>query len=449
MSERRTDELLAIADGIVSRARPGEQVEAYVTRSRGTSTRASGGAVEQIEQATSGGVGVRVVVDGRQGLASVGSLDPDAIASALDDARDNATFGTPDDANGLAEPDGVDVPTLSLHDDAIASLSIDRRVELALALEAAALRVPGVASVPVAEVSDEVLEKAIVTTTGVRVVDGKTYCSAVAEALASDGTDRYEAYSSSSSLRLGDIDVEATGREAGERAAGLIGARKPDSRRVTAVFDPRASAAVLGIIGGTLTGDAVLKGRSLFADRVGEQVAVPAFTLVDDPTDERAVTASHVDGEGLASRRTPLIDGGSLRGFLYASWAARKSKTASTASATRRYQSTPSTSARALHLLPGSLTEEQLLAAVGDGVYVQSMSGLHSGVNPVSGDFSVGMTGRLVRGGALGEPVREATIASTIQRMLLDIVAIGAEIRWFGSTGAPLLAIDGISLSGS
>jgi PmbA protein len=95
------------------------------------------------------------------------------------------------------------------------------------------------------------------------------------------------------------------------------------------------------------------------------------------------------------------------------------------------------------------MTEEELLAAVGDGVYVQSMSGLHSGVNPVSGDFSVGMTGRLVRGGALAEPVREATIASTIQRMLQDVVAMGAEVHWLGSTGAPLLAIDGIALSGS
>jgi PmbA protein len=445
----QTEDLLAIADGIVARARSGEQVEAYVSRQRATSTRAAGGAVEQIEQATSAGVGVRVVIDGRQGFAYVGSLDTDAIASALDDARDNAAFGTADEANGLAEPDGVEQPTLSLYDEAIASLSIDRRVELALALEAAALRVPGVSSVPISQFADDVMEKAMATTTGLRVVDGKTYCSAVSEALAVDGADRYEAYSSKSALRLDEVDVEMTGREAGDRAAGLIGARKPESRRVTAVFDARAAAAVLGVIGSTLTGDAVLKGRSLFADRVGEQVAVPSLTLVDDPTDARAVSASHVDGEGLASRRTPLIDAGSLRGFLYASWAARKSKATSTASASRSYQSTPSTSARALQLLPGTLTEEELLAAVGDGVYVQSMSGLHSGVNPVSGDFSVGMTGRLVRGGVLAEPVREATIASTIQRMLHDVVALGADIRWFGATGAPLLAIDGIALSGS
>jgi PmbA protein len=170
--------------------------------------------------------------------------------------------------------------------------------------------------------------------------------------------------------------------------------------------------------------------------------------MVDDPTDPRA-TSSAFDGEGLASRRTPLIDAGVLQGFLHASWSARKAKTSSTASATRGYASTPSVSPRALALTPGTLADDALLAAVGDGVFVQSMSGLHSGVNPISGDFSVGMTGRTVRNGQLAEPIREATIATTIQRMLLDVVAVGANVRFVGGTGAPMLAIEGVSLSGS
>ena len=444
-----SEELLAIAEGIVARAAAGEEVEAYVARSRDTTARARGGTIETLEQATSGGVGVRVVVDGRQGFAYVGSLDPATVASALDDARDNAQFATPDDANGLATPDGVEPVSLQLYDAALADLTTDRKVDFALAIEAAALAVPGVASVSTAAFDDSLVEKAIVTTTGLRVTDRKTACSVFAEALAVDGSDRFEAYAMDTGLRLDEIDVEGTGRLAGERAAGLIGARKPESRRVTIVLDPWMTANVLGVIGGTLTGEAVLKGRSLFADRVGDPVAVSGFTLVDDATDARATSASRYDGEGLASRRTPLIDGGVLQGFLHASWSARKSKTASTASASRGYSSTPTESARALQLAPGALSEADLLAAVGDGIYVQFMSGLHSGVNPVSGDFSVGMNGRAITGGQLAEPVREATIASTIQRMLLDVVAVGRDIHWFGGTGAPMLAIEGISLSGS
>jgi PmbA protein len=445
----RSEQLLDIADSIVSRAKAGEEVEAYVARSRETSVRARKGEVETLEQATSGGVGVRVIVDGKQGFAYVGSLDPTAVASALDDARDNAQHGTPDDANGLARPDGVEPAFTSVVDDALVDLEPARRVELALAIEAALLAAdPRVDSATLAEFSDSLGEKAIVTTTGLRVTDRSTGCRALAEALAIDGADRFEAYAFDSGRRLADVDIDGTGRLAGERAAALIGAKKPESRRVTIVLDPWMASNLLGVIGSTLTGEAVLKGRSLFADRVGDTVAAAGFTLADDPTDPKA-TASTYDGEGLASRRTPLIEAGVLQGFLHASWSARKAKTSSTASATRSYMSTPSVSARALSLAPGTLSDDELLRAVGDAVYVQSMSGLHSGVNPVSGDFSVGITGRVVRDGALAEPIREATIASTIQRMLLDVVAVGADVQWIRGTGTPMLAIEGVSLSGS
>jgi PmbA protein len=443
-----SEELLAIADAIVARATGGEEVEAYVSRNRETTARARKGAVETLEQATSGGVGVRVVVDGKQGFAYVGSLDPAAIASALDDARDNAVHGTPDDANGLAVPDGVGPAFEPVVDDDLLALDAAGKVELALAVEAALIGVPRVDSATLAEFSDSYSEKAIVTTTGIRVTDRATGCSVVAEALAIDGAERHEAFAFDSSRRLALLDIEGTGRLAGERAAALIGSRKPESRRTTIVLDPRMAAALLGIMGSTLNGETVLKGRSLFADRVGESVAVPAFTLVDDPTDPNAMSSTY-DGEGLASRRTPLIEDGVLQGFLYASWSARKAKTASTASAARGYSSTPSVSARALQLTAGSLSEDDLLRSVGDAVYVQSMSGLHSGVNPVSGDFSVGMTGRLIKDGELADPIREATIASTLQRMLLDVVAVGDTVHWRGSTGAPMIAIEGVSLGGS
>ena len=444
-----SDELLGIADGIVARAQAGEEVEAYVARSRQTTARARKGAIETLEQATSGGVGVRVVVDGKQGFAYVGSLDPSAIVTALDDARDNAEHGTPDDANGLAVPDGVAPTFESIVDEELASMEASRKVDLALSLEAALLSAdPRIEGASLAEFSDSYGEKAIVTTTGLRVSDRATSCEVVAEALAVDGSDRFEAYAFDAGRRLSDLDVEGTGRLAGLRAAALLGSKKPESRRTTIVLDPWMVAQVLGVIGSTLTGESVLKGRSLFADRVGDNVAHPLFTLVDDPTEERSL-ASTYDGEGLASRRTALIEHGVLQGFLHGTWSGRKSKTASTASARRGYSSTPSVGPRALALAPGSMRDAEVLRAGDGGVYVQSMSGLHSGVNPISGDFSVGMTGRAIRDGALAEPIREATIASTIQRMLLDVVAVSEDVKWMGGTGAPMVAIEGVSLSGS
>jgi PmbA protein len=234
------------------------------------------------------------------------------------------------------------------------------------------------------------------------------------------------------------------------RATRLLGSTKPATQRITLVLEPRMTAAVLGIVGGMLNGEAVLKGRSPFADRVGEAIASPLLTFVDDPTDARSLGAEIHDGEGLATRRNELVVDGLLQGFLHNTYTGRRSGTASTGSAQRGVSSTPGVGAGALAVAPGSGTHEEILAGVGDGLFVTSMAGLHSGVNPVSGDFSVGVEGLMVRGGALAEPVREATIASTLQRLLLDISAVGADLEWLpDGTGGVTLVIPDVALSGA
>ena len=138
-----------------------------------------------------------------------------------------------------------------------------------------------------------------------------------------------------------------------------------------------------------------------------------------------------------------------LRGFLHNSMTGRRAGVPSTASAVRGYRSTPGVGAQALAMATGAGTIDDLVAGVDHGVLVQAMSGLHSGVNPVSGDFSVGVEGLMVRDGARAEPIREATVASTLQRLLLDVAAVGGEIEWTpGGTGAAALVVPGVTLSG-
>ena len=159
---------------------------------------------------------------------------------------------------------------------------------------------------------------------------------------------------------------------------------------------------------------------------------------------------SSYDAEGLACRRNVLIEDGILKMFVFDTVSARRAQMASTGSAVRGgFSSTPSAGCRALVLQPGTMDANAIVAAVGDGLYVQSVTGIHSGVNPVSGDFSVGAEGVKIKGGALAEPVREVTIASTLQRMLQDIIAIGADLRWLpGLAAGQTLAIADMSLSG-
>ena len=153
---------------------------------------------------------------------------------------------------------------------------------------------------------------------------------------------------------------------------------------------------------------------------------------------------------GRACRRNQLVINGVLQGFLHNTYTGRRSGTASTGSAQRGFASTPGVGAGALAVAPGLGTHAEVLATVDNGLFVTSMAGLHSGVNPVSGDFSVGVEGLMVRGGALAEPVREATIASTVQRLLLDISAVGADLEWLpDGTGGVTLVIPDVALSGA
>jgi PmbA protein len=451
MSRGGTD-LLDLATRVAGWARDGEQVEAFVARGRETEVQVYSGEVESLSSAESAGIGIRVVKGPRQGFAYAGSLEPDVVEEAIDEARDNAAFATDDEFVGLAEPDGVAPAELDLWREDLASFPTAQKVSLAIDLERAVRAGdPRIRQVQVSQWGDAAVESAVATSTGIRASSRRTACYLSAYAVAGEGSDTQTGGGYSVGRSPADLDLGKAAADAVERATRLLGAVKPKSEHLTVVFEPRITATLLAILAGTLDGESVLKGTSLFANRLAEEVSVPTFTLVDDPTDSDAYGATPYDAEGLATRRNVLIEAGVLRRFLYNTYAARRAGTSSTASAVRGgFKSAPGTGARALTIVPGDLSPEQVLAQVGEGLMVQSVSGVHSGVNSVSGDFSVGAEGVLIRGGALGGPVREFTIASTLQRMLSGVVAIGNDLEWLPSSASGVtLAVSDISMSGA
>jgi PmbA protein len=443
-------ELLDLAAKVAGAAGAGEQVEAFVGRSTTTSVKAHGGAVESLTQATSAGIGVRVIEEGRQGFAWAGSLDDDVVAEVLAEARDNVAYAQAEPWVGLAEPDGVEPPAIDLWRDGLAEQPIERKVDLVLELERAVrARDRRVSGVRTAQWADGAGEGAVATSAGISVAGRSTFCHLSVLALATDGAETKAGYGVSVGREPDDVDLDEAAEDAVDRAIRLLGAVQPGSGSVTLVLEPRMAATLLGVVAGTLNGESVLKRRSPFADRVGAPIASPLITLVDDPTDPLSLGADSHDGEGLATRRVPLIVDGVLDGFLHNTMTGRRAGVPSTASAVRGYRSTPGVGAQALALATGTGSLDDLVAAVDHGVLVQSMTGLHSGVNPVSGDFSVGVEGLMVRGGQRAEPIREATIASTLQRLLLDVSAVGGEREWTpGGTGAAAVVIPGVMLSG-
>ena len=445
-------ELVDIADRVLGWARENEQVEVYAVHDRETEVRAYDAEVESFSSAESQGVGVRVIVDGRQGFAWAGSLEVDVLADAMADARDNAQFGTFDEYVGLAQPDGTEPAALALYDAALGTFATDAKIEIAIELERLAMaadsRIVGIES---AEYADTVHEYAIVSTAGIRRTGRETGCFVSVYTLAEENGETQNGFGWSVGRAPGELDIARCAREAAERATRLLGAKKPATERVTAVLTPWVTAQFLGILGATLSGESVLKGRSLFADRLGDLVAPSFFSLVDDPTWPESYTATTVDGEGLATRRNVLIGDGRVSRFLHNAYTARRTGVQSTGSAVRGgFKSTPGVGAMSLQLAPGTATQAELIAGIDHGLLVQDVSGLHSGVNPVSGDFSTGAEGLVIRGGALAEPVREFTIASTLQKMLLDVLAIGNDVEWLpmNAAGVSMVVAD-LTMSGS
>jgi PmbA protein len=447
------DALLALAERVAGWAHPGEDIEVYVARGDETDIRAYAGEVESLTSATSAGIGIRVVEDHRLGFAWAGSLDESVLGETLAEARDNATFATPDEHVQLAVPDGVAAVPVDLWDDRLASVPTTRKVELALALEAQARGTDSrIRQVDHADYGDGSVEVALVSTTGIRSSSRKTSGYISVGVIAGDGEGSQTASGFSVGRGFDGLDPDKATEDAVKRAVRLLGATKGPSGRQTVVFDRRAASTVLSVVSSALSGEAVAKGRSFFAGRIGESVGDPALTLVDDPTDPRAYGASAYDAEGLACRRNVLIDAGILRGFLYDTVSGSRSAVPSTGSAVRGgFAGTPSPGCRALTLAPGrdGLDEDGVLAVVGEGLFVQSMTGVHSGVNPVSGDFSVGAEGLMIRNGKLAEPIREITVASTLQRMLQSLVAVGADLEWLpGIAAGQTLAVGDMQVSG-
>jgi len=448
--------LVDLADSIVARAEPGEELEVFLARGVDTEVRAFDGEVESLSSAESSGIGVRVLLSGdggnRLGFAWAGSLEPDVLEACVRDARDNATFATPDPHVVLAEPDGVAASELDLWDDALGMTPTDRKVDLALQLEQQVRRAdPRIRQVSSADYGDEQVEFAIASTKGIRSSSRRTAVYLSVSAIAGEGSESQTGSGFTVGRSPAQLDPDRAATEAVDRSTRLLGATKPPSTRCTVVFDPRVVSTILSVVSSALSGEAVVKGRSFFAGRVGETVASGDVELVDDPTDQRAFGATQFDAEGLACRRNVLVASGQLLGFLYDTVSAHRAGTASTASAVRGgFASTPGAGCRALLLTPASLNQAEILSAVGEGLYVQSVTGIHSGVNPVSGDFSVGAEGLVIRGGELAEPVREVTVASTLQRMLQSVLHIGSDVEWLpGVAAGQTLAIGDMQVSGS
>jgi PmbA protein len=430
------------------------EAEVWAEGSRTREVRVHGGEVESLTEASGRGVGVRAWIGTRTGYSYGTDLSSSGIAALAEAAVGAARVADEDESSAAPEPSGDAAPIEGLRDENVAATGTADVIDLAKRIERAALdRDERVGSVEEVVYVDEDSDAAIFTSRGVSGSYAASAAYSFLQAMATEDGEVQTGLGFGVGRSPRQLDAKAIGAEAGDEAASMLGATKPKSRSCPVVLSERVTASFVGFMGGALCANEVQRGRSPFADRLGEELASQALVIADDGIDPGGLASAPFDGEGTARGRTGLVGGGRLLAYLHDSYTARRAAESSTGNASRSsYRSPPSVRPSNLMLEPGELTLEQLIAEAADGVYVTDVAGLHSGVNPVTGRYSVGASGRAISGGELGAPLREFTIAGDLLGTLAAVQAVGSESRWvpFGGSvhTAPMLVRE-IAIGGA
>ncbi len=431
----------------------GVELEIFAQEHRGLTVKAFGGEVEGLRYSHSRGVGVRALSGGRLGYSYCTGLDWEDGRKALEEAVANSRFSAPDEHNLLPGRGEYTVEDLGIYDPGVEETDSARKVEMALELESLTLASdPLIAQVETAVYADTVAEVALANTAGVTGLYRSSDCYCYVFPMARDGDEYQTGFSFGLGVRPADLDLAGVAGEASERAVCLLGSKSMPSRRTTLILDSFVAAEFLGMLAAALSAEAVLKGRSFLAGKVGEAIADPMVTLIDDGLLKGAPATSPFDGEGVPSRRTELIAAGTLRGYLHNTYTASRAGAASTGNASRgSFRDRPRVGATNMFLQPAKGSREDIMRRVGDGVLVLQVVGAHAGANPVSGEISLGALGLMVENGEPAQPLREITLAGKALDFLRDTVAVGEDMRFLpfeGSLGAPTVAIENVMISG-
>jgi PmbA protein len=442
----------ALAEALLRQARGAGADAADLLIAEGTefSVTVRKGQVETLKEAGSKALGLRVFVGKRTASSYTSDFSPPALNTLVQDTVAMARVTGEDSAAGLPE-EMVPAPTieLGLYDAAPAALPTPERIERARRAEAAALAAsPEITNSQGATYASG--EGSVVLANTLGFLGGYRTSSvslSVVPQAERDGQMERD-YWYTAGRGLSDLESpEHVGQVAAERTRRRLGARKVPTCEVPVVFDPETAAEILGTLFSALSGYSVFRNATFLKDKIGETVASPLLTLIDDGRRLRGLGSRPFDGEGLPTRRNVPLERGVLKHYLCDSYSARKIGARSTGSARRGIGGGPGVGASNLYFEAGATPPEEILGGVEQGLFVTDLIGF--GVDLVSGDYSQGAVGHWIEKGRLVHPVHEVTIAGNLKTMLKDVDAVGSDLEFRGASAAPTLRIRKMTLSGS
>ena len=433
------DTLTALLDR--ARAAGADLAEAAVSGSTSVSVSRRLGRTEHLERSERRGLELTVFVGKRSASVSTTELAAAGFPALAERAVAMARVVPEDPYGGLAdEASYVDAAPLELADPT--EVSVEALTARAAAAEDAALAVPGITNSEGGEAGYGRFEFLLATSAGFTGGYSRTSHSVSATAIAGNGTGMQRDYDGHSATFLADLDDPAAmGRSAAERALARLNPARPATAKLPVLFDPRVAGSLIGHFAGAISGAAVARGTSFLKDKLGQRIFAPGITIHDQPRRPRGPRSKPFDSEGVPTANSLLIEDGMLHAWLLDGRSARQ-----LGLKTNGHCNGSSPGISNAYLAPGSQTPAELMADVKLGLYVTELLGM--GVNGLTGDYSRGAAGFMIRDGALAEPVAELTIAGNLKDMFLHLTP-ASDLRFRRAVDAPTLRIDGMTLAGA
>jgi PmbA protein len=424
------------------------EAEVFLLYNRALSIELRDAQVETLKEAEEIGLGVRILNHGRMGFAYSSDLSKQAILEVVDNAISISDCMSADEFHCLVEPT-ASYPVVTGYDEQIALMPLEAKIELARVCEKAARDYDKrIRLIEKAAYEDAESLTLIMNSKGLvahwRENLGAIYIALVAQ----EDQDSQTGFAAMARRKIADLLPEQLGQEAASRAVRSLKAQSIASQRLPCVMEPYVVTRFMGLLLPSLQGDAVLKGKSMWAKKIAEQVTAPMINLIDDGGLEGGIASAPFDGEGFPSQRNVLIKDGCLQAYLYDNYSGRKAGLRSTGNGRRAsFRSLPSVGSSNLMLSPGALSPVQLIGEIEYGLLITEVMGMHT-ANPISGDFSLGASGILIQAGKLTRAVRGITIAGNLHNLLNDIQALGSDVRFYGAKAAPSIRLNQLSIGG-
>lgn len=426
-----------------------QEAEVYYEKSVSFRCTIFEGDIDSYETSEEGGMGFRGLYDGKMGYAYTEKIEDDAIAFLIEQAKENAMILDEDDGTTIFEG-SEQYNTTSFYSEALANVSNEEKIALIQSIEKKVLGYDSrISRLNYCVIHDFSAEQSIANDKGLSIDERKNGLILFVSAVAQDGEEMKTGSAFRMTRDFYAIDADAFAKEVAEEALSHLGEQSIPSKKYPIIMRHDAAASLLATYASIFSAENTQKDQSLLKGKVGEEIASPVYTLVDDPSHSGSILGANFDGEGVATKKQMIVGAGKLKTLLHNRKTAKKDGVETTGHARKSsYKGTLTVAPINLYVEPGTKSRDELVASIQEGVLITDLAGLHSGANTISGDFSVAANGFYIQDGKIASPIKQMTIAGNYFDYLQQIEEVGADLEFApGGYGSPSLLVKELSVT--